>query len=285
MRRIFRISVILIFILVIFSVVISGLKPDPGTIMSAGDVASCLDDTLAYENTRGAMQLIGLSAEYRPLMVKALESRHKKVRLHGIVALGVIGDEESVRLLSDYIYDVQGNRDLLIATAEALSRARADSAIPILNEILVSQKDKEVQKYLSRAIRRIETPGYDYPLLNVRYGRIFTNFLVEDIEHVYFDPMWESDYRENNPYYFSNEEWKQLFTLIRDADICGPGPYGVNSSLFILLKDGREARIFGNDHSSFNYVNDTYFTHLYHEHLCFNSEKLEEFLRDCMRTE
>jgi hypothetical protein len=245
--------------------------------MSIEELERGLVDSSASVRLRAAAQLVGLSSDHRPLMITALQSPDQKVRLAAVNALSSIGDSVSVDLLCEFLSENQKDRDLLIATAEALSKAKAATSIPILREILTKNTDKYVQKYLSRAIVRIENPGFYHPLLDTRYGFVSTNFLLDDVAAVHFDGMDEA-YRKSGSYYFESSDWRRIFTLIRRSDICVPGSHILRNVLVVELEDGRELKLYGNQ-GKFHYMNDSFFFHKSNERICFTSQELAEFIQ------
>jgi hypothetical protein len=268
---------ILLILMLIYAVGTPNPRPDPGPLLSAEELKQSLNDSLTNQPPRGARQLIGLSEQYRPLMIHALENRYENVRLAAVDALALIGDAESIKVLCEYLQEVHDNRDLAIGTAEALSKAHARSAIPVIREVLEANQDRYVQEYLNRAIERIENPGHFVPLVETRFGGVITNFLMDDIQAIYFEDKG-TEYKERRPYYFNEDEWQHILTLVRRAKAGVPGGYPIRQSLVIELKDGREARLRENK-GVFHYMNDSYFFHSNNEHYCMESSELSEYLK------
>lgn len=245
--------------------------------MSVAELEKCLQDSLSSVRSRGTKQLVGLSKDYRWLMIKALESRFEDVRHAGVEALSVIGDKESVDLLCEYLMEVRDNRNLVIATAEALSRLKAESSLSLMREILLTNEDEYIREYVARSIDRLECPGMFTPLLMAKYGRIYTNFLIEDIESVYFIENQYQEYRKSRPYYFHQDEWEYIFKLLKMGEACVIGSYALGNKLVIELKDGRKAIIYEYD-GAYYYMNDSYFFHSNNELFCFKSQELTEYI-------
>jgi hypothetical protein len=271
---------IMVFLLlpVLNETVQSNPRPTRGAILSMTELASCLDDSVKSECIRGASQLVGLSKEYQPLMVKALQNRFERVRLAGVEALSAVGDDESIQILCDYLGEMKGNRKLVIATAEALSRMRATVAIPILEKILTTTRDEVTQEYVGRSITRIKSPGSRYPVLEPFFGYVNTNFLIGDVKNVYFDDN-DTTYRERRPYYFDAGEISKIFTFVRRSSICNGNSYFVGRRLTIELRDGRVATIYQND-DMYYYMNDAYYHQIFNQRLCFSSRELTEFIQE-----
>jgi hypothetical protein len=212
-------------------------------------------------------------------MVEALESPFEDVQIGGINALAVIGDRESAAILTNQLSKVENNPQLKIAVSEALSRMGDHESLPLLRNLLATDDDEYVQEYVSRSIRRLESPGIYYPLLEWKRESVQFNFLIDDVDSISFNTYLQ---QENLHFSFPRSEWEQIFASMRDSEIVHPCSVGLGQAMVIALSDGRKVKLYMDKHQ-FYYMNDSYYFHPQNYRIIFRCVKLAEFLEARLR--
>ncbi len=127
--------------------------PDPRLIDALAEVLNGPEPALSTV-AAWALGRMGDAGAAAPLREAALSSKYRSVRAHSIRSLGVLDDEETVRLALAGV-DEESDVGLLLAYSSVLGRMQAVQAADRLLELLASSPSRSSRREMALAVARL----------------------------------------------------------------------------------------------------------------------------------
>lgn len=161
-----------------------------GYVLSSAELRLALSEASASERYRATKTMSGLGCGHEALVLPALASPYRDVRLAAVQAVGNCPTDATMSMLRTLLRNDKQDRYVRIAICETLGDLRDASAFGVLDTLAMSTDDSEVRNHAIQASARIAQPGFDSPRIHWNGEGVVLAFLRDDVVGAYLDAYY-----------------------------------------------------------------------------------------------